>query len=521
MGAKMSRVKEFLSTIINKAGSAKRLSYQEIEDSLPLDIEPAEIEELIRELSQRGINVGTGKETTRAPKANVAARRVEDPIKCYFRDLSELPLLSREEEVEYSRNMEEGYQEIVRYLFIIPPLLEEFFLECKPLEEGTGSLDQIARIEFKCLINKREMWLEKQKFIRRLRRVKRLFAEWGELKAKKTRAAKRRVENIKVRIIKRIQSLSLQHGLINKFIERYREILKEGMLIKEKMTKDKKNIEEWRRRQREFETKYEITIEAMERNMAKIEECEAKILENRDKMIKGNVRLVIAIAKRYMNRGLEFADLLEEGNVGLIKAVEKFNYRKGFKFSTYATWWIKQAITRAIADHSRTIRIPAHIIDMMNKLNRAQRKFIQTYGREPTIAELAQRLGTPVEKLDALRRISQISISLDKPVDDEESSFVGDFLSDEKSISPYQHTGRLLLQEKLEEAFKYLSKREEKVLRLRFGLGDGIPRTLEEVGQIFNITRERVRQIEAKALRRLAHPKLLKKFTLLKDMLTG
>jgi RNA polymerase primary sigma factor len=293
------------------------------------------------------------------------------------------------------------------------------------------------------------------------------------------------------------------------------------MLIKEKMTKDKKNIEEWRRRQREFETKYEITIEAMERNMAKIEECEAKILENRDKMIKGNVRLVIAIAKRYMNRGLEFADLLEEGNVGLIKAVEKFNYRKGFKFSTYATWWIKQAITRAIADHSRTIRIPAHIIDMMNKLNRAQRKFIQTYGREPTIAELAQRLGTPVEKLDALRRISQISISLDKPVDDEESSFVGDFLSDEKSISPYQHTGRLLLQEKLEEAFKYLSKREEKVLRLRFGLGDGIPRTLEEVGQIFNITRERVRQIEAKALRRLAHPKLLKKFTLLKDMLTG
>ncbi|MEO0102436.1 MAG: sigma-70 family RNA polymerase sigma factor [candidate division WOR-3 bacterium] len=517
----MPRVKEFISAIISKVGPGKKISYREIEDFLPLDIEPAEIEELIKELNRRGIKVGAENEVEKVPKVKVSMRRIEDPIKCYFRDLSELPLLSREEEVEYSRNMEEGYREIVAYLFILPPLLEEFLLECKPLEEGSKTLDQIARIEFKCLIDKREMWIEKQKFIRRLRRTKKLFAEWQELKSKKGKSAKRRIENLKVRILKRIQSLSLQHGLINKFVERYREILREGLLIKEKLVKDKKNIGEWQQRQREFEAKYEMTIEAMRANAIKIEECERKILENRDKMIKGNVRLVIAIAKRYMNRGLEFADLLEEGNVGLIKSVEKFNYRKGFKFSTYATWWIKQAITRAIADHSRTVRIPAHIIDMMNKLNRAQRKFIQTYGREPTLPELAQRLGMPVEKLDALRRISQVSISIDKPVDDEESSFIGDFISDEKSLSPYQHTGRLLLQEKLEEAFKYLTKREEKVLRLRFGLGDGIQRTLEEVGQIFNITRERVRQIEAKALRRLAQPKLLKKFTILKDLLIG
>lgn len=517
----MARVKEFISAIISKVGPSKKISYREVEEFLPLDIEPSEIEDLIKELNRRGIKVGAESEVEKLPKVKLSIRRMEDPIKCYFRDLSELPLLSREEEVEYSRNMEEGYREVVAYLFIIPPLLEEFLLECKPLEDGTKTLDQIARIEFKCLIDKREMWIEKQKFIRRLRRTKKLFAEWQELKNKKGKAAKRRIESLKVRIIKRIQSLSLQHSLINKFVERYREILREGLLIKEKLVKDKRNIGEWRRQQREFEAKYEMAIDEMQANAIKIEECEKKILENRDKMIKGNVRLVIAIAKRYMNRGLEFADLLEEGNVGLIKSVEKFNYRKGFKFSTYATWWIKQAITRAIADHSRTVRIPAHIIDMMNKLNRVQRKFIQTYGREPTLPELAQRVGMPVEKLEALRRISQVSISIDKPVDDEESSFIGDFLSDEKSISPYQYTGRLLLQEKLEEAFKYLTKREEKVLRLRFGLGDGVQRTLEEVGQIFNITRERVRQIEAKALRRLAQPKLLKKFTILKDLLIG
>ncbi|MEO0116685.1 MAG: sigma-70 family RNA polymerase sigma factor [candidate division WOR-3 bacterium] len=515
----MGQIKEYISTLINKAGPGKKISYREIEDSLPLDIEPSEIEEVIKELNRHGISVGTENEVEKVAKPKVTKRRVEDPIKCYFRDLSELPLLTREEEIEYSRNMEEGYREIVAYLFLLPPLIEEFLLECRSLEEGSKTLDQIARIEFKCLVEKREMWREKQKFIRRLRRIKKLLAEWKELKNKKSQTAKRRIENLKARIIKRIQSLSLQHGLINKFVERYREILKEGLLIKEKLAKEKKNAREWRRRLKEFIEKYEMTVEDMAANAVKIEACEKKILENRDKMIKGNVRLVISIAKRYMNRGLEFADLLEEGNVGLIKSVEKFNYRKGFKFSTYATWWIKQAITRAIADHSRTVRIPAHIIDMMNKLNRAQRKFIQTYGREPTLQELAKRVGMPAEKLDALRRISQVSISIDKPVDDEESSFIGDFLSDEKTLSPYQHTGRLLLQEKLEEAFKYLTKREEKVLRLRFGLGDGIQRTLEEVGQIFNITRERVRQIEAKALRRLAQPKLLKKFTILKDLL--
>jgi RNA polymerase primary sigma factor len=259
--------------------------------------------------------------------------------------------------------------------------------------------------------------------------------------------------------------------------------------------------------------------EELSKAMTEIDMWESKIIAARDRMIEGNVRLVISIAKRYVNRGLEFADLLEEGNVGLIKAVEKFNYRKGFKFSTYATWWIKQAITRAIADQARTVRVPAHIIDAINKVAKVQRKFVQTQGREPTLAEIAQRLSTPKEKIQSLAKISQFGVSLDKPVDDEESSFIGDFIYDEKTASPSRAAGVSILGEKLEEALKVLSKREERVLRLRFGLGDGYPRTLEEVGQIFNITRERVRQIEAKALKKLRHPVRLRKFEPLRDLL--
>ncbi len=517
----MERVKETVNKIL-KSIPHKKISYKEMESFLASDIQASEIEEIIKELNRRGIEVGEERGRLKKALPKISLRRAEDPIRLYFRDLSDLSLLTREQEVEYARNMEEGYREIVAHLFLLPPLLEELFADCQPLEDGTGTLDQIARIEFKCLVDKREMWIEKQKFIRRLRRMKKLFAEWQELKKRKTKFTQRRIENLKKRIIKRIQSLSLQHSLINKYIQRYRAALEEGQAIKRELTKkNSAKLPEVRKALKEFEDRYEMEVDVMLANWAKIEECERKILDSRDRMIRGNVRLVIAIAKRYTNRGLEFADLLEEGNLGLIKSVEKFNYRKGFKFSTYATWWIKQAITRAIADHSRTVRIPAHIIDIMNKMTRTQRKFIQTYGREPTIPELAQRMGLPAEKLESLLRVSQISISLDKPVDDEESSFVGDFLSDEKSISPYHHTGLLLLQEKLEEAFRYLTKREEKVLRLRFGLGDGIPRTLEEVGQIFSITRERVRQIEAKALRRLAQPKLLKKFTVLKELLIG
>ncbi|MEO0089028.1 MAG: sigma-70 family RNA polymerase sigma factor [candidate division WOR-3 bacterium] len=504
----------------------KKLTYEQLNMLLPEELNTAEeVEEILLNLNRMGIEIVEEEPTEiilKKPK-KVPVEPFESATKFYFRDLAKLPLLTKEEEIEYSKIMEEGYRQITSCLFNSVPLIEKLIELCELIEKGEKDLDQIVRVEYEYLINRRAMSHKKQLFIRRVKTLKKLTTTLKELLGKKlTPAVVKKIEEKKKSILRRIQNLGLQHSIINEFAKDfYFKIVETKQILNQlKNTKDKNEIKNLKEKLKENENFFGQSYEEAEKTWKNIERYQNKILFARDKMINGNVRLVVSIAKKYANRGLEFSDLVEEGNVGLIKAVEKFNYKKGYKFSTYATWWIKQAITRALAEQSKTVRIPSHIQDAINKITHTRQKFLQNFGREPTISEIAQRLGISKEKIERYQKIVQHGVSLDKPIDDEESGFIGDFMADEKTTSPARKAGISLLNEKLEKVLQtYLSKREEKILKLRFGIGDGIQKTLEEVGQIFNITRERVRQIEAKALKKLRHPAILKEFSFLKELL--
>ena len=486
--------------------------------------------------------------------------KYDDPIRMYLREMGRVPLLDRQGEIEIAKRIESGQHTVLETVFSTEASLQKLRELVKQLENEEMRIDEFLQLEIRNATTPGSIKKEVVRLTRQIKKIEVFRAELKELHAKtsgRDYAEKKKIvdksismrdvklqqeihalklhpnqiealvenlQNILVKVVmveRDIRTLEGEYGLtVDKMHEALTEIRKRNtrafkwksrMYSKEVLLSFQKRVKECRKNIEAVELEYGISSERLRYLLRTIDIASARVQQAKKEMIEANVRLVISIAKRYTNRGLEFLDLIQEGNSGLMRAVDKFDYRKGYKFSTYATWWIRQAITRAIADQARTIRVPVHMIEAINKVARASRALVQEYGREPTPEEIARKLIMPVDKVKSVMKASLEPISLDRPIGEDEDSNLGDFIEDMSADSPAQSAAHAMLQDQMSKVLSTLTRREEKVIRLRFGLGDGTPRTLEEVGSIFQVTRERVRQIEAKALRKLQHPSRARK----------
>ncbi len=440
----------------------------------------------------------------------------DDPVRLYLSQMAEIPLLTREQEIELARRIEQTRRAFRRVLLTSPVALRATFEALKKVHEGKLPFDRTIKVSLTERLTKEQILARMPHNLRTLEALleqnERDYATFLDrtLPLDQRRCALRRVLRRRRRAVKLAEELSLRTRRVQGLLPQLEELLQRMETLQRRLASDgcvdKDQRANWRRELQDLMRTSQETPRSLRRRLERIAQAREQYEQAKRELSAGNLRLVVSIAKKYRNRGLSFLDLIQEGNTGLMRAVDKYEYRRGFKFSTYATWWIRQAITRAIADQARTIRIPVHMIDVLSKLRQTARQLSQQLGREPTAEEAAEAAQLSVEEVRRVLSIGNHPVSLDRPVGESEDTSFGEFIEDRSTQSPLSEANRALLRARIESLLKTLTYREREIIRLRYGLGDGYTYTLEEVGRIFRVTRERVRQIESKAMRKLQHP---------------